>query len=262
MHAARPPQFWRCHEGVTLCGVAESIARFKGFDFGGRWEGRRSGAVFFVPDETLLRADAEALGVRGAQDLFGGIVPHAFVQTKIISHGLVTPGAERPEGWSERFNRRSRASVLPGYSAFGRRDAAEAVRRLLAIGPVRAKLPRAAGAREQFALSSLADVDSLLAAVTDRDLSRDGVVFETNLEPVTTFSVGQVTLDALTIAYHGEQWLGALRLRRLRAHLRPRRLGCAGAPRGRARRAIGHPAGAHLRRGHRGLRPRRLAAQL
>jgi hypothetical protein len=208
VHAARPPRFWRCHEGVTLCGVAESIARFKGFEFGGRWEGRRSGAVFFVPDETLLRADAEALGVRGAQDLFGGIVPHAFVQTKIISHGLVTPGAERPEGWSERFNRRSRASVLPGYSAFGRRDAAEAVRRLLAMGPVRAKLPRAAGAREQFALSSLTDLDSLLAAVTDRDLAQDGVVFETNLEPVTTFSVGQVTLDALTIAYHGEQWLG------------------------------------------------------
>src|SRR5688572_1955204 len=175
VHAARPPRFWRCHEGVTLCGVAESIARFKGFEFGGRWEGRRAGPVFFVPDETLLRADAKALGVRGTQDLFGGIVPHAFVQTKIITHELVAPSAERPDGWSEHFTRRSRDGVLPGYSAFGHRDAVEAVRRLLALGPVRAKLPRAAGAREQSTLHSLADLDSLVARVTDDDLARHGL---------------------------------------------------------------------------------------
>jgi hypothetical protein len=208
VHAARPPEFWRRHEGITLCGVAESIARFKDFDYGGHWDGRRPGAVFFVPDETLLRPHAEALGVRGPADLFGGIVPHAFVQTKIITHPLVTPTADRPDGWSEGFSRRSREGVLPGYSTFGRRDAADAVGRLLAIGPVRAKLPRAAGARDQCTLASLRDLDALVASVSATALAQHGLVFETNLEPVTTFSIGLVTLDDLTIAYHGRQWLG------------------------------------------------------
>jgi hypothetical protein len=205
--AARPPQFWRCHEGVTLQGVAESIARFKGFDFGGRWDGAVRDPVFFVPDETLLRPEAEALGLRGPHNLFGGIVPHAFVQTKVITHGVVTPTAERPDGWVDSFTRRSRAAVLPGYSAFTRRDAIEAVRRLLTLGPVRAKAPRASGARGQCTLESLADLDALLARVTDAELAQDGIVVEVNLDPVTTLSIGQVTLDDLTIAYHGYQWL-------------------------------------------------------
>jgi hypothetical protein len=208
VHAARPPQFWRCHEGITLCGVAESIARFKGFEFGGHWDGPRPGSVFFVPDETLLRADADALGVRGAQDLYGGIVPHAFVQTKVITHDVVSPVAARPDRWSQTFAHRSRIAVLPGYSAFGRRDAAEAVRRLLAVGPVRAKLPRAAGAREQRTLQSLSDLEALLEPLTDADVAQHGVVFETNLEPVRTLSIGHVTLDDLTLAYYGHQWLG------------------------------------------------------
>jgi hypothetical protein len=208
VHAARPPHFWRCHEGITLCGVAASIARFKGFDYGGHWDGPRPGCLFFVPDETLLRPHAEGLGILGSDDLFGGIVPHAFVQTKIITHPLVTATAERPDGWSDAFTRRSRQGVLPGYSAFGRRDAAEAVGRLLAIGPVRAKLPRAAGAREQYTLESRRDLDALIGRVSDTELAEHGVVFETNLEPATTFSIGLVTLDDLTIAYHGRQWLG------------------------------------------------------
>ena len=207
VHSARPPQYWRCHEGITLHGVAESIARFKGYEFGGHWNGRRAGRLFFVPDETLLSVDAEALGVRDAHDLFGGIVPHAFVRTKVITHELVTPTAERPDGWSDAFARRSRDAVLPGYSAFHRRDAAEAVRRLLRLGPVRAKAPRAAGAREQCTLTSLDDLGALLAGVSDAELAEHGVVFELNLDPVTTLSIGHVTLDDLTITYHGRQWL-------------------------------------------------------
>lgn len=208
VHAARPPQFWRCHEGITLCGVAESIARFKGCEFGGHWDGPRPGSMFFVPDETLLRAEAHALGVRGAQDLFGGIVPHAFVQTKVITHILVSPIAARPDGWSESFARRTAGAVLPGYSAFARRDAVEAGRRLLARGAVRAKLPRAAGARDQSRLASMADVEGFAARISDADFAEHGVVLEADLEPVTTYSIGLVTLDDLTIAYHGRQWLG------------------------------------------------------
>ena len=193
---------------MTLRGVAESIARFKRCDFGGHWDGARRDGTYFVPDETLLRPDAEALGVRNVHDLFGGVVPHAFVQTKIITHDLVHPTAERPTGWSDEFARRTAAAVLPGYSAFARRDAAEAVRRLLTVGAVRAKPPRAAGAREQATLASLADLDALLEHVTDEELQRHGIVFELNLEPVTTLSIGSVTIDDLTIAYQGRQWLG------------------------------------------------------
>jgi hypothetical protein len=208
VHAARPPHFWRCHEGITLNGIAESIARFKGFEFGGQWDGPRPGSVFFVPDETLLRAEAETLGVRGAHDLYGGVVPHAFVQTKVITHDVVSPTADRPDRWSAGFAHRSRTAVLPGYSAFGHRDAAEAVRRLLAVGPVRAKLPRAAGARQQHTLQSLADLQRLLEPLSDADVAEHGIVFETNLQPVTTLSIGHVTLDDITLGYYGHQWLG------------------------------------------------------
>lgn len=210
LHSSRGPEFWRCHEGATLRSVAEAIARCKGVEFRGLYDPTRRDTepLFFVPDDTLVRRDADRLGIRGPHDLFGGVVPHAFVKTKIVTHELVAPTAARPDGWSDDFPRRIRRGVLPGHSAFARDDAREAVRRLLRRGPVRAKLPRSAGARDQRTLRSLADAEALLEQLSDDELARHGILFEVNLEPVSTLSVGQVTLDDLTVTYHGRQWLG------------------------------------------------------
>src|SRR5207237_6784467 len=140
LHLTRPSTLLGGHEGTTLRCVAESIASFKGFEYAGRYDPARpiAGRVFLVPDETLLSTEALALGVRCVEDVFGGVVPHEFVKTKVISHELVSQSARRPDGWSEAFGRRVRDVVLPGYSVFDRDDAREAARRLLPLGRVRA----------------------------------------------------------------------------------------------------------------------------
>jgi uncharacterized protein DUF3182 len=209
LHLTRPSTLQDGHERTTLHCVAESIASFKGLEFAGCYDPARvlTGPVFLVPDETLVRTEADKLGIRCAEDVFGGVVPHEFVKTKVISHELVSDTARRPDGWSEAFGRRVRDVVLPGYSAFARDDAREAARRLLPAGRVRAKLPSSAGARGQHILESAADLESLLDGLSDADLAQQGLLLEVELEPVTTLSVGHVRLDDTTLAYHGRQWL-------------------------------------------------------
>jgi hypothetical protein len=80
-----------------------------------------------MPSETLVGAElTRELGIRGEHDLFGGIVPHAFVATKSITHPLVAPDAYAPAGWSHGFPHRVRDDVLSGFSAFTREDARRA----------------------------------------------------------------------------------------------------------------------------------------
>ena len=207
LHVSRPPGFLSSHEGHTLGSIARSIARLKDFRYAGPHDRvcLYEGLLFFVPDDTLLRRDADALGVRSEKDLLGGIVPHPFVQTKAISHGLVDPAAARPEGWSAAFAERIDDVVLPGFTAFTRDDARRAARRLLEQGVARSKRPRAAGGNGQRALASMHEVEALLAEVDDRDLATDGLVLELNLDGVTTLSLGRVTLDDTTTAYYGRQ---------------------------------------------------------
>jgi hypothetical protein len=209
LHLSRPSTQGGGHEGTTLRCVAESIAAFKGFEYAGRYDPERpiAGPIFIVPDETLVCTEAQRLGVRCAEDVFGGVVPHEFVKTKVISHELVSDTARRPDGWSEAFGRRVRDVVLPGYSAFERDDVREAARRLLPIGRLRAKLPRNAGARGQQILRSAADVETLIEGLSDAELAQRGLLLELDLDPVTTLSVGHVRLDDTTLTYHGQQWL-------------------------------------------------------
>ncbi|HEY3100312.1 MAG TPA: DUF3182 family protein, partial [Methylomirabilota bacterium] len=163
LHISRPPSFLDRHEGQTICSVARSIARLKHFDYAGPHDRVRldAGSLFFVPDDTLLRRDADALGIREAKDLYGGIVPYPFVQTKAVSHGLIAPGAARPDGWSLAFAERIDGVVLPGFTAFTRDDARRAACRLLAHGAIRAKQPRAAGGNGQSTLASVREADAL-----------------------------------------------------------------------------------------------------
>ena len=166
-----------------------------------------AGAVFFVPDDTLLAAEARMLGIADASGLFGGIVPHAFVKTKAISHGLVAAASARPEGWSETFAARVRDVVLPGYTVFTANDARAAAARLLSRGAMRVKSPPAAGMRGQWVATTVRDLDAVLDTIAAGDLARDGLVLELNLDTVETLSVGHVTVDDLVVTYHGTQRL-------------------------------------------------------
>lgn len=210
VHLGRPREFLRTHEGNALLALARALAELKGYDFAGcpgLVVPDRAGHCYVVPDDTLLAADAARLGIRSAGDVFGGVVPHEFVGTKAITHGLVDDDAERPSGWSARFAARVAGVVLPGFTAFSRRDARRGASVLLADGPVRIKRPLAAGGRGQAVVSTLAELEAFIESVPDAELPRAGIVMETNLDKVRTVTVGQVAVDDLVVSYHGQQQL-------------------------------------------------------
>ncbi len=195
------------HHRFTLEDVARGLARVRGDRFAGWCEDPAvvAGPRYLVPTDTLLRAEADRLGIESADDLFGGVVPHAFARTKAIAHPLIGARAARPDGWSEAFAARIRSAVLPGFTAFSAADARAAAARLLERAPVRVKRPEAAGGRGQWTVKTLADLEHALAEVPADEMARAGLVLEMNLERVRTFSVGRVGVADLVVSYHGEQ---------------------------------------------------------
>ncbi len=166
------------------------------------------GRLYLVPDDTLCGlALARQLGIHGPEDLFGGVVPHPFVATKVITHGLTHATAPAPEGWSTRFAHDVEGVVLPGFSAFSPGCALAAGERLLARGPVRLKATSGIAGRGQHVVNDGAELKRHLAALDPAVLATEGLVLEQNLGAVRTLSVGQVRVGDLVASYHGEQHL-------------------------------------------------------
>ncbi|MEC4717947.1 DUF3182 family protein [Noviherbaspirillum sp. CPCC 100848] len=198
------------HEIATHAEVARRIAVLKGCDFAGEFEsGRNYGApVYFLPSDTLIDCERiQDAGIRCEHDLFGGVVPHAFVATKTITHMLPGPLSPAPEGWSPGFGSKVQEVVLPGYSAFNLHDARDAGSRLLARGAVRLKKPSGVGGLGQWVVRTVHELDDLLHSIQPEEFERDGVVLECNLSKVVTLSVGQVNIGRHLATYHGEQRL-------------------------------------------------------
>jgi hypothetical protein len=195
------------HEWVTCTGIARRVAALKRFDFAGHHDpfGGYPGAVYFVPNQTLVGGEASRLGICGEHDLFGGVVPHPFVATKAISHGLVQPGAAAPEGWSRQFCDQVREAVLSGFSVFSLEDARRAGASLLQSGPLRLKPARESGGRGQILVSDQGAFNAALSALDPEELARDGLVLEENLSQVATYSVGQVRVGDHVASYYGTQ---------------------------------------------------------
>lgn len=197
------------HERDTLDWTGREVARLLSLDYAGPADparaARAGGRRFHVPDATLTRFQARALGIDGEDDLFGGIVPFAFVATKVISHPLVRPHATAPEGWCESLGEALGEAALPGHAAFDRAEAMEAFERLRPSGPVRLKLPEGIGGLGQWIVRDADDLGSRLAALDDGKLAEHGVVLESHVDDASTFSVGEVALDGQRIAYHGTQ---------------------------------------------------------
>lgn len=204
------------HQAMTLERIGRKVAQLVGYGFGGAYEANatagappaRTAAPYLVPQDTLVgAAQARALGVHGADDLFGGVVPFAFVATKVITHGLVEPDAAAPQGWNPDFVRRAHAAVLPGYTAFSLDDARSAGQRLLAGGIVRLKDPCGIGGLGQQAVDRETALDEALADMSPADVEVHGLVLERDLASPQTYSVGQVLLDGLLASYCGTQGL-------------------------------------------------------
>ena len=197
------------HENVTRRAIAQQLATLQGYDYLGDYEENREygGPVYFVPGETLTIAEAHAMGIRGEQDLFGGVVPFPFVGTKTITHPLSSPGAAAPKGWSRQFTELVGDAVLAGYAAFTLDDAQRGGERLLRNGAVRVKPATALGGRGQTIAADVSTLEAALAGIAPDDLARCGVVVEQNLTEVITYSVGQVCVGELVASYFGTQKL-------------------------------------------------------
>ena len=197
------------HENVTRKAIAKKLATLQGYEFAGDYNAsdRYDTAVYFVPAETLKGECAHALGIRGEQDLFGGVVPFSFVGTKSNTHPLCDPGAAAPEGWSREFTRLVQGAVLPGCAAFSLEDAQRGGERLLRAGEVRVKPSLAIGGRGQTVAADAHTLKAALANIAPEELGHCGVVVEQNLTAVTTYSVGQVCVADLVATYFGTQKL-------------------------------------------------------
>lgn len=199
------------HEATVHRDIAMRIADLLDVPFDGSFDsGRHAGSrCYLVPDETIVGAELkEQLCIHAETDLFGGYAEYVFMPTKAITHCLVSAEAQHPQGWSHEFGREVENATLPGYTAFTANDVHEAVRRLLSTGSaVRLKPVTATAGRGQILITSPSQVDAALAAQDFSDMEQCGVVLETNLSEVTTYSVGQVRLPGLIASYVGTQCL-------------------------------------------------------
>lgn len=195
------------HERTTQTHLAKRLAGLLDADFVPERPEATDLAVYYVPAETLVgEQPARALGIRSIDDLFGGVVPHAFVGTKAITHGLAPGQARRPAGWNADLAQRLDGSVLRGYTAFSREDARRGGADLLAQGPVRLKPVHAMAGRGQVRLETRQELDDALQAMADTGFE-DGLVIEEDLREVSTYSVGIVEVGGRTITYVGTQSL-------------------------------------------------------
>jgi len=198
------------HERHSRGHLAKRIARLLGCEHAGDYDPdfRYGERVYFVPSHTLVGLSAaRALGIRSEADLFGGVVPFAFVATKTITHPLVDAVAFVPTGWAHAFPARVRDVVLVGLSAFAHDDALRAGERMLQRGEVRVKPGTGIGGRNQAVVTTLRELERAVAAIAPGELARCGVVLEENLRDVATYSVGQIRIADLVASYVGTQRL-------------------------------------------------------
>lgn len=202
------------HDTLTKESLAASLARLLGVECirAAPGDTLSSADAYVVPCETLLSAEAAALGIHSVHDLFGGVVPMPFVATKTITHALVAPDAQAPPGWAPAFAERTGAVVLEGFSAFNSRDARRACTRLLPGGAVRVKNPAGVGGAGQVVVCDLHEFDALLQRADFAEPWSDGIVLERNLCQPRTVSVGRVQVGEWLLSYHGEQRLTRSRL--------------------------------------------------
>lgn len=196
------------HDRDTKRAVVRRLADVLGWRFDGEWTSTRDAGrnLYVVPCDTVVGLQtARCLGIRGPEDVFGGVVPFPFVATKAISHPLVSADATAPPGWSHRLGPRIEADVLPGYTCFDLDDVREAGARLLPGGSVRLKDPAGVGGASQWVVRSQDDLQRQIQRLDADAVRQRGMVLERNLNEVVTHSVGQAVVGTLRVAYHGTQ---------------------------------------------------------
>jgi len=160
--------------------------------------------ILLVPKETLVDGAGPASPL-SATTLLGGRVPHPFVATKAITHGLINRDAACPEGWSNAMAERLGDAALNGYTAFTASDAIEAGLRLLETGPARVKDVNGKASLGQTVVHTASELRAVIADQDPDTLARFGIVVEENMSEVETYSVGSLLVAGLEISYVGDQ---------------------------------------------------------
>ncbi len=216
-HSENSTEGFSAHEQASIEFVARRIARLLSADFGGEYgmpeqmelaHSSRPGeeiALYFVPGDTLLCAQADRLGIKNTMQLFGGCVPHEFIASKCITHPLLGRHCSAPAGWSHEFPDSVRHVTLRGFSAFSLAEALVAGEALLAHGEIRIKAPCARGGNGQCVVNTVEAAKEFLHAVDHDHFATHGVVLEANLQEETTRSIGTVTIGDTQISYCGSQ---------------------------------------------------------
>jgi hypothetical protein len=199
----------REHEIVSIAEVAKRIAKLKDIPYAGECEldGRPLGPSYIVPDETLSIETAACLGIRSERDFFGGIVPHEFVATKVITHSLFDRDAASPAGFSRAMGDEIESAVLLGFTVFSEADARRAGAELLNEGPLRIKPSREKGGLNQIIVRNEDELCEQLTQCDVTEMAKFGLVLEQNLHSVETCSVGFISVGTMLIAYYGTQTL-------------------------------------------------------
>lgn len=199
------------HESVIHRDIALRIADLMDVPFDGVFDAARHAGkrCYFVPTDTIVGTSLRAeLGIESERDLFGGCTEHAFMPTKAITHGLFGTDAQCPEGWSNAFSERVVNATLPGFTAFSVNDARKAAERLLSEGgTLRLKPVHATAGRGQVLIEHAGKLDAAFAGQDASALRECGLVLETHLDDVTTYSVGQARVAGLIASYIGTQRL-------------------------------------------------------
>jgi len=201
-HPGSKPMVW--HKRISSLSLAERIARLRGFAFAGTHDPKLAypGHFYLVPEQTLIGSGNE-FGVKDDDDFFGGLVSHPVIATKAITHPLFE-GSPVPDGWSESFPAVVREVVLEGWSAFDMASARAASLALLEAGPIRLKLAGEDGGHGQCVVSEAAALDEALEAMAEA-IEAGGIVVERNLDQITTYSIGRLSVGDLHVAYCGTQ---------------------------------------------------------
>lgn len=197
------------HDAVAKASIAAALARVLGIEFAGTFEAPPPGLgrAYVVPAETLDPSGAARWRIASARNLFGGVAPHPFVGSKVITHPLARPDATAPTGWNPRFAKRVAKVVLEGCSVFTHEDARRAGARMLRGGSLRTKDAGGAGGAGQTVVRDLQALNQVLASWSAEHLRRNGLVLERNLQRVHTHSVGLLQVGDGVAAYAGHQRL-------------------------------------------------------
>ena len=197
------------HERITQAEFARRLAALKDYEAGGLYDPRRHypGHMYFVPGITLTGSQAATLGIRGPDDLFGGVVPHSFVATKVISHPLISP---TPPRWPAGIQPSPHWSAIPFWPAMPlsiMTMRAEPVICCSKAGPCASSQSSPAADTLSRWHATPPSCSTVLEAIDPREVVSHGLVLEENMSEVRTFSVGQVQVADLTASYFGLQRL-------------------------------------------------------